>query len=451
MTLLIPGPKSSGKDIDVYLRPLIDDLKVLWAKLGVETIDVATGLKFNMRAMVLWTINDFPARNVMHIEKNVLESILNTLLMNEKSKDTTKARQDLERLGIRSGLWLGQNKNRKCSKPHAAYSFTPEDRKKFPELHFITPATSSTTLVSKLVSQQPCIPPNRDDWDRLFQLMFDEYFNPLTIAVSPVQEAVDPRAEVLADSPVSISINQDDLSTSIHSSQEQEHSPIISQGFKESPKTSTFHDDPLNESPQEPTSQGSSSNVIQIHTPFKHLGRWTKDHPIANVIDDPSRFVSTRKQLETDAMWCYFDAFLTSELVPCLDNVFLIKLKWIYKIKIDESGGVLNNKARLVAQGFRQEEGIDFEESFAPVANQMINKFKMSMMGQISFFLGLQISQSPRGIFINQSKYASEIIKKYGLTSTDSVDTPMIENKKLDEDLQGKPVDATLYCGMIGS
>ncbi|GJV46998.1 retrovirus-related pol polyprotein from transposon TNT 1-94 [Tanacetum coccineum] len=116
------------------------------------------------------------------------------------------------------------------------------------------------------------------------------------------------------------------------------------------------------------------------------------DHPIANVIDDPSCSVSTRKQLETDAMWCYFDAFLTSvepknfkqamsepswidamqeeiheferlkvwELVSCLDKVFLIKLKWIYKVKKDEFGGVLKNKARLVAQGFRQEEGIDF-------------------------------------------------------------------------------------------
>nr|GEZ92318.1 hypothetical protein [Tanacetum cinerariifolium] len=91
-----------SKDIDLYLRPLIDDIKDLWAK-----------------------------PDVMHIEKNVLESILNTLLMNEKSKDTAKARQDLERLGIQSGLWLDKNKNRKCSKPQAAYSFTPEDRKKF--------------------------------------------------------------------------------------------------------------------------------------------------------------------------------------------------------------------------------------------------------------------------------------------------------------------------------
>ncbi|GJV07562.1 hypothetical protein Tco_1345218 [Tanacetum coccineum] len=63
LTLLIPGPKSPGKDIDVYLRPLIDDLKDLWAFKGVETIDVAIGLTFNMRAMLLWTINDFPARS----------------------------------------------------------------------------------------------------------------------------------------------------------------------------------------------------------------------------------------------------------------------------------------------------------------------------------------------------------------------------------------------------
>ncbi|GJS70579.1 retrovirus-related pol polyprotein from transposon TNT 1-94 [Tanacetum coccineum] len=56
-------------------------------------------------------------------------------------------------------------------------------------LHYKTPATSSTGLSLNLVSQQPCIPPNRDDWDRLFQPMFDEYFNPPTIVVSPVQEA----------------------------------------------------------------------------------------------------------------------------------------------------------------------------------------------------------------------------------------------------------------------
>ncbi|GKA14057.1 hypothetical protein Tco_0693703 [Tanacetum coccineum] len=111
------------------------------------------------------------------------------------------------------------------------------------------------------------------------------------------------RVVVLAESPVSTSIDQDAPSTSIPSTQEQEHSLNISQGFKESPKTPTFHDDLLHESlHEESLSEGSSSNVRQIHTLFEHLGRWTKDHPIANVIGNPSRSVSPRKQLQTDAM-----------------------------------------------------------------------------------------------------------------------------------------------------
>ncbi|GKB15480.1 retrovirus-related pol polyprotein from transposon TNT 1-94 [Tanacetum coccineum] len=202
-----------------------------------------------------------------------------------------------------------------------------------PGLQGMTPATPSTGLVSNPVSQQPCIPPIRDVWDRLFQPMFDEYFNPPPIAVSPVEEAPAPRAEVLDDFLVSTLIDQDAPSISIPTSQEQEHSLIISQGFEESPKTLTFHDDPLNESPnKDSNSHGSSSNVRQIHTLFEHLGRWTKDHPIANVIGDPSRSVSTRKQLETDAMWCYFDAFLTL-VEPKNFRQAMTKLSWIDAIQ----------------------------------------------------------------------------------------------------------------------
>ncbi|GJZ22033.1 retrovirus-related pol polyprotein from transposon TNT 1-94 [Tanacetum coccineum] len=216
------------------------------------------------------------------------------------------------------------------------------------------------------------------------------------------------------------------------------------------------------------------------------------------------------------------------------------------KVKMDKFSGVLKNKARLVAQGFRQEEGINFEESFSPVAridaihifvendaqkNMMIYqmdvnaaflngelkeevyvsqpeefvdqdnpshvyKLKKALYGLkqaphawydilLSFLISQYFSKGavdptlftrqagnnlllvqiyvevivfastntaiPRGIFINQSKYASEIVKKYGLLSIDSVDTPMVEKNKLDEDLHEKQVDATLYRGMIGS
>ncbi|GJX37133.1 retrovirus-related pol polyprotein from transposon TNT 1-94 [Tanacetum coccineum] len=362
-----------------------------------------------------------------------------------------------------------------------------------PELHSMTPTTSSSGLVQNPIPQQPCIPPPRDDCDRLFQPMFDEYFTPLPIAVSPVQEA----AACFECGVFSRFILC----------------------LKNHQKTPSFCD-PLNESPhEESTSQGSSSNMRQTHTLFEHLGKWTKNHPIANMIGDPSR----------------------SELVPSPDKVLLIKLKWIYKVKTDEFGGVLKNKARLVAQRLRQEEGIDFEESFTPAArieairifvanvvhkNMMIyqmdvktpflngelkeevyvsqpegfvdqdnpshvEKLKKPLYGLkqaprawydmlssflilqhfskgaidptlitrqagndlllMSFFLGLQISQSLRGIFINQSKYASKIVKKYGMLTIDSVDIPLVEKSKLDEDLQGKQVDATLYPGMIGS
>ncbi|GJU91633.1 retrovirus-related pol polyprotein from transposon TNT 1-94 [Tanacetum coccineum] len=82
-------------------------------------------------------------------------------------------------------------------------------------------------------------------------------------------------------------------------------------------------------------------------------------------------------------------------------------------------------------------------------AKIMYSKFKMSMMGKISFFLGLQFSQSPRGIFINQLKYAFKSLKKYSFESCDPVDTPMVEKSKLDEDNKGKAVDPSHYRGTV--
>nr|GEZ84788.1 hypothetical protein [Tanacetum cinerariifolium] len=116
----------------------------------------------------------------------------------------------------------------------------------------------------------------------------------------------------------------------------------------------------------------------------------------------------------------------------------------------------LENKARLVVRGYRQEEGIDFEESFAPVARLEAiriflayaahkNMVVYQMDVKTAFLNGLQISQSPRGIFINQSKYALESLKKYGFESCDPVDTPMVEKYKLDEDKEGKAVDPLHY------
>nr|GEW39933.1 hypothetical protein [Tanacetum cinerariifolium] len=185
-----------------------------------------------------------------------------------------------------------------------------EHRSSGPALNEMTPGTISSGLVPTSSPSTSYVSPSRNDWDLLFQLMFDELLNPPTSVVNQTPEAIAPIAEViplvpiaaapravdLAYFPVSTSIDQDASSASIPSTQEQEHSLNISQGFKELPKTPTFCDDPLHESLHEDsTSQGSSSNMIQTHTSFESLGRWTKDHPIANVIDDHSLLSSSRE------------------------------------------------------------------------------------------------------------------------------------------------------------
>ncbi|GJS52458.1 retrovirus-related pol polyprotein from transposon TNT 1-94 [Tanacetum coccineum] len=81
----------------------------------------------------------------------------------------------------------------------------------------------------------------------------------------------------------------------------------------------------------------------------------------------------------------------------------------------------------------------------------MHSRFEMSLMGEMKFFLGLQIHQSPRGIFINQAMYALEILKKHGMEKCNIVGTPMATKPKLDVDLSGKLVDQTNYRSKIGS
>nr|GEV43993.1 retrovirus-related Pol polyprotein from transposon TNT 1-94 [Tanacetum cinerariifolium] len=107
-------------------------------------------------------------------------------------------------------------------------------------------------------------------------------------------------------------------------------------------------------------------------------------------------------------------------LVPSPDNITPLTLKWLFKNKHDEEKTVIRNKSRLVMRRYRQEEGIDFKESFTPTQlffDLMKSRFEMSMMGEMMFFLGLQVNQSPCGIFLNQSNYVLEILKKYGMES----------------------------------
>ncbi|KAH9698504.1 Integrase catalytic domain-containing protein [Citrus sinensis] len=334
--------------------------------------------------------------------------------------------------------------------------------------------------------------------------------------------------------------------------------------------------------------------------------RYVSSHPKDVILGDPSRGITTRSSLrntcehnafisqiepksfedaENDESWIMamqeelnqFERNNVWELVPKLEHKSVIGTKWVFRNKMDESGVVVRNKARLVAQGYNQEEGIDFDETFAPVArlesirmllayachkdfilfqmdvksaflngyimeevyvkqppgfenekfpnhvykllkalyglkqaprawydrlknfllendfsmgkadttlfvkhkNQdilivqiyvddiifgstnellckefslcMSKEFEMSMMGELKYFLGLQIKQSEEGIFINQAKYVKDLLKRFGIDDSKTNNTPMSTTTKLDKDEKGKEVDIKMYRGMIGS
>ncbi|GJV03910.1 retrovirus-related pol polyprotein from transposon TNT 1-94, partial [Tanacetum coccineum] len=272
-----------------------------------------------------------------------------------------------------------------------------------------------TRLVQNLVPAAPYVPPlpTNKDLEILFQPMFNEYLEPPRVE-RPVSPA--PAVQVPVNStgtPSSTTIDQDAPSPSHSPSSSALQSASLHQGVAaESPLMEDNSFAPIDNDhfiyvfALEPRSEASSSrDLSSTESPYvsqtlHHLEKWSKDHPLDNIIGNPSRPVSTRKQLATNALWCFYNSILSKvepknfksaitedcwfqamqddiyefdrlqvwELVPQPDCVLIIALKWIYKVKLDEYGDVLKNKARLVAKGYRQEEGINFEESFALVA-----------------------------------------------------------------------------------
>ncbi|KAD3067056.1 hypothetical protein E3N88_34936 [Mikania micrantha] len=321
------------------------------------------------------------------------------------------------------------------------------------------------------------------------------------------------------------------------------------------------------------------ANTCTALIPYQEL----KDHPLSQILGDISAGVSTRSQLSN---FCLYALFVSQqepknyhtalkdngwveamqlellqfqkqqvwELVPLPQGKCAIGTKWVFRNKTDENGQIVKNKARLVVQGFSQEEGIDYDETFAPVARLeairlflayaalhklkvfqmdvksaflygkikeevfyglkqaprawydtlstfllknnftrgsidktlfiknvgqhkllvqiyvddiifassdlklcdaftelMTKNFEMSAMGELQFFLGLQIKQKPDGIFIHQSKYTKELLKKFDLQNCKPCSNPMSSTTQLDADLKGTSVDETLYRCMIGS
>ncbi|KAI3808308.1 hypothetical protein L1987_24257 [Smallanthus sonchifolius] len=330
--------------------------------------------------------------------------------------------------------------------------------------------------------------------------------------------------------------------------------------------------------PQDYSYQSDSTQVDVLPVPEVASIKELKDHPVTNIIGNLQDGVKTRSLVDNTCLYtcikdsgvlddcshsCFisqvepknvemalndnnwieamqeelaqFDKLKVWNLVDLPKGAYPIGTKWVFKCKKDDRDVVVRNKARLVVQGFNQQEGIDYTEVYAPVARLeairlflafasfkdkalyglhqaprawyetlsthllangfvrgkidstlfikksggdyllvqiyvddiifgstneglckefegvMKSKFEMSAMGELSFFLGLQVNQKEDGFFIHQSKYVKDILSRFKMEDCTSYDTPIPVNHKLNSDPEGKDVDCRLYRAMIGS
>ncbi|GJR48572.1 retrovirus-related pol polyprotein from transposon TNT 1-94 [Tanacetum coccineum] len=350
-----------------------------------------------------------------------------------------------------------------------------------PEPILLTLGQISLGLILDLVPAVPYVPPTNKDLEILFQPIFDEYLDPLS-----VERLVPPTLAVQV--PV--------VSAGVAARPTNEDNPFTH--AKNNPFVNVFAPEPgSKESSSRDVSSAESTQVIQPHN---HIGKWSKNHPFDNVIGNPSRLVSTRKQLATDALWCLYN-YVLSKVEP--DNVKTVidvvcwfkdvqeEIHKFDRLQLDEYGDVLKNKARLVAKGYRQEEGIDFEESFSSVArietirifianaaskNMIIYQMDVKAtflngelkeevyVSQPERFVDLDhpthvyrlkkdlygLKQAPRAWyntlsrFLLDNKFSKGVVDPTITDKSDPVDTPMVDRSKLDEDPLGIPVDQTL-------
>nr|GEZ67436.1 hypothetical protein [Tanacetum cinerariifolium] len=306
--------------------------------------------------------------------------------------------------------------------------------------------------------------PSQQELDLLFGLLYDEFF---TAGTSSVNKSSSPT----------------------NNSNQQGTQPTTNIQSTSEPSTPTYvHAEENHDNQAEEENLLEDEFTNPLCTPVQEVAE-SSLHNIEQVRGNPSKPVQTRPQLATNPKMCMFaltvstaepknikeamadsawieamreelhqfDRLHVWELVDKPFGKSIIRLKWLWKNKKDEDQTVIRNKARLVANGYAQEEGIDFEESFALVAHleeevyvaqpdgfvdpdhlEKVYRLRKALYGlkqapkawydELSKFLtskcftkGLQTHQSPRGIFINKAKYALEILYKHGMEKGQSI------------------------------
>ncbi|GJU30048.1 retrovirus-related pol polyprotein from transposon TNT 1-94 [Tanacetum coccineum] len=372
---------------------------------------------------------------------------------------------------------------------------------------FLMPGQISSGLVPNPVPVTPSVPPTNKELEILFQPMFDEYIDPPRVErlVSPAPAVLVPVNSV--GTPSSTTIDQDAPSPSHSPSSSALQSPRSHQGvvvgstiIEDNPFAHADNDPFVNVFASEPSSEASSSGDASS-AESTHVGGqriltrrgidFEESFALIARIEAIRIFIANAASKNmTIYQMDIKTAFLNGELKEEVfvnqpegfvdpdhpTHVYHLK-KALYGLKqaprawydtlswflLDNkfSKGVVDptlftrktEKHILLVQIYVDD--IIFASTDRKAcdifSNEMSLKFQMSMMGQMSFFLELQVSQSPRGIFINQSKFALEILKKFGIDSCDPVDTPMVDRLKLDEDPLWIPVDKTRFRCMVSS
>ncbi|GJW07411.1 putative ribonuclease H-like domain-containing protein [Tanacetum coccineum] len=252
--------------------------------------------------------------------------------------------------------------------------------------------------------------------------------------------------------------------------------------------------------------EGAKADLNNLETTMNvspiPITRIQKDHPKDQVIGDINSASQTRRMTKISQE----HALKVWTLVDLPNGKRAIGTKWVFRNKKDKRRIVVRNKARLVAQGYTQEKGIDYDEIFAPVARieaiglflayalfmgfivyqmdvksaflygtieeevyvcqppgfedprfpdkvykMMHKRFQMSSMGELTFFLGLQLKQKDDGNFISQDKYVADILKKFNFVTVKTTSTPIETNKAFLKDEEAEDVDVHLYRSIIGS
>nr|GFB98814.1 hypothetical protein [Tanacetum cinerariifolium] len=245
-----------------------------------------------------------------------------------------------------------------------------EQRSSKPRLQSMTSGQISSRLdltyaLSTITTQQP----TEGELDLLFEAMYDDYIGGQPSSAQRTILAAQAHPATIQPKTITDNVPNSmfDANTFVN--------PFATPSTSAAESSSSQYADP--------------SNMHTFYQPYPYEFQWSKDHPLEQVLGEPSRPVLTRNQLRSDGDMCMhaltFKRLDVWVLVPALDSITPLTLKWLLKNKHDEEQTVIRNKSRLVVRGYRQEEGFDFEESFTSVARMEAIRIFLAYAAHKSF------------------------------------------------------------------